>query len=54
MKIFKQAGDPDPVYAHYKKQLAPDPNAALEWLRVRQPRKEWIRAEEKSDSALSR
>jgi hypothetical protein len=49
VKIFKHAGDPDPVYAHYKHQLAPDPNAALQWLRVRQPRKWRIREEERSD-----
>ncbi|MEO7689485.1 MAG: hypothetical protein ABIS51_09375 [Sphingomonas sp.] len=35
--------------AHYRHQLAPDPNAALQWLRVRQPRKWRIREEEKSD-----
>jgi hypothetical protein len=49
VKIFKHAGDTDPVYAPYKLQLAPDPNAALQWLRVRQPRKWRIREEEKSD-----
>jgi hypothetical protein len=48
-KVFKHTGDPDPVYATYKHQLAPDPNAALQWLRVRQPRKWRIREEEKSD-----
>ncbi|MEO9129951.1 MAG: hypothetical protein ABI240_01955, partial [Sphingomonas sp.] len=48
VKIFKHAGDPDPVYAPYKLELAPDPNAALQWLRVRQPRKWRIREEEKS------
>ncbi|MEP7007607.1 MAG: helix-turn-helix domain-containing protein [Sphingomonas bacterium] len=47
-KVFKHAGDPDPVYATYKHQLAPDPNAALQWLRVRQPRKWRIREEEKN------
>ena len=47
-KVFKHAGDPDPVYATYKHQLAPDANAALQWLRVRQPRKWRIREEERS------
>ena len=49
VKIFKHAGDPDPVYAHYKHHLPPDANAALQWLRVRQPRKWRIREEEKRD-----
>jgi len=49
VKIFKHAGDPDPVYAHYKHQLAPDPNAALQWLRVRQPKKWRAREEEPSN-----
>ncbi len=37
VKVFRQTGDTDPVYAHYERQFAPDPNAALRWLRVRQP-----------------
>ena len=49
VKIFKHAGDPDPVYAPYKLQLAPDANAALQWLRVRQPKKWRVHEEEKSD-----
>jgi hypothetical protein len=49
VKIFKHAGDTDPVYAPYKLQLAPDPNAALQWLRVRQPKKWRIREEEPSN-----
>jgi len=49
VKIFKHAGDTDPVYAPYKHQLAPDPNAALQWLRVRQPRKWRVREEERSN-----
>jgi hypothetical protein len=53
VKVFKHAGDPDPVYATYKHQLAPDPNAALQWLRVRQPRKWRIREEERSDPTPS-
>ena len=52
-KVFKHAGDPDPVYATYKHQLAPDSNAALQWLRVRQPRKWRIREEERSDPTPS-
>jgi hypothetical protein len=38
-RVFKHAGDPKPVYATYKHHLPPDPNAALNWLRVRQPKK---------------
>ena len=38
-RVFKSAGDPDPVYATYTHQLPPDANAALQWLRVRQPKK---------------
>jgi hypothetical protein len=53
VKIFKHAGDTDPVYAPYKLELAPDPNAALQWLRVRQPRKWRIREEERSDPTPS-
>jgi len=49
VKIFKHAGDTDPIYAPYKLQLAPDPNAALQWLRVRQPKKWRIREEEPSN-----
>jgi hypothetical protein len=48
-KVFKSASDPKPVYATYKHHLPPDPNAALHWLRVRQPRKWQIREEVKSD-----
>jgi len=49
VKIFKHAGDADPVYAYYKHHLPPDPNAALQWLRIRQPKKWRIREEERSD-----
>jgi hypothetical protein len=48
-KVFKHAGDDKPVYATYKHHLPPDPNAALHWLRVRQPRKWQIHEEVKSD-----
>jgi len=48
-KVFKHAGDPKPVYATYKHHFPPNPNAALHWLRVRQPRKWQIREEVKSD-----
>jgi hypothetical protein len=44
-KVFKGAGDPDPVYTTYKHHLPPDTNAALQWLRVRQPKK-WGRHQE--------
>jgi hypothetical protein len=37
-KVFRH-GDADPVYATYREHLPPDANAALHWLRVRQPRK---------------
>ena len=45
-KVFKHAGDPDPVYATSRHHLPPDPMAALAWLRVRQPKKWQIREEE--------
>ena len=48
-KVFKHAGDPNPIYATYKHHLPPDPNAALNWLRVRQPKKWRIREEETRD-----
>jgi hypothetical protein len=48
-KIFKHAGDPKPVYATYKHHLPPDPVVALNWLRVRQPKKWRIREEETRD-----
>jgi hypothetical protein len=46
-KVFKHAGDPKPVYATYKHHLPPDPVAALNWLRVRQPKK-WRISEEQT------
>ncbi|MEO7691376.1 MAG: hypothetical protein ABIS51_18985 [Sphingomonas sp.] len=48
-KVFKSASDPKPVYATYTHHFPPDPNAALHWLRVRQPRKWQVREEVKSD-----
>ena len=48
-RVFKSAGDPNPVYATWKHHLPPDPNAALHWLRVRQPKKWRIREEETRD-----
>jgi hypothetical protein len=39
VRIFKHPGDPKPIYAPYRLELPPDPNAALQWLRVRQPGK---------------
>ncbi|MEO9130663.1 MAG: hypothetical protein ABI240_05585 [Sphingomonas sp.] len=49
VKIFKHAGDAKPVYAHYRHEFPPDTNAALQWLRVRQPKK-WIVREVKDES----
>ncbi|MEO7690809.1 MAG: hypothetical protein ABIS51_16115 [Sphingomonas sp.] len=48
-RVFKHAGDDKPVYATYTHHFPPDPNAALHWLRVRQPRKWQIHEEVKSD-----
>ena len=48
-KVFKSASDPKPVYATYTHHFPPDANAALHWLRVRQPRKWQIHEEVKSD-----
>jgi len=48
-KVFKHAGDAKPVYATYRHHLPPDPNAALHWLRVRQPKKWQVREEETRD-----
>jgi hypothetical protein len=48
-KVFKSASDPKPVYAAYTHHFPPDPNAALHWLRVRQPGKWQIHEEVKSD-----
>jgi len=53
-RVFKHAGDPDPVYATYTHHLPPDPNAALQWLRVRQPRKWRILEEDKGDFTAAR
>jgi hypothetical protein len=53
-KVFKHAADPDPVYATYKLHLPPDPNAALQWLRVRQPKKWRMAEEEKGDFSAAR
>ena len=51
-RVFKHAGDPDPVYATYTHHLAPDVNAALQWLRVRR-RKTWgAVAEEEGDADI--
>jgi hypothetical protein len=47
VKVFRHAGDPDPVYARYQVDLAPDVNAALQWLRARQPRKWRVTKEDK-------
>jgi len=48
-KVFRSAGE-DPVHATYQHHLPPDPNAALQWLRVRQPKKWGAQVEEKTGS----
>ena len=49
VKVFKHAGDPNPVYATYKVHLPPDPVAALHWMRARQREKWGNHPEEKRD-----
>ena len=49
VKIFKHAGDAEPVRAVYRHEFPPDTNAALQWLRVRQPKK-WIVREVKDEN----
>jgi len=51
-KVFKGAGE-DPVYVTYQHHLPPDTNAALHWLRVRQPKK-WRMAEKEEEMSDSR
>ncbi|MFA6113337.1 MAG: hypothetical protein WC729_05080 [Sphingomonas sp.] len=51
-KVFKSAGE-DPVYATYQHHLPPDTTAALNWLRVRQPKK-WRMAEKEEEMSESR
>jgi len=55
-KIFKHAGDSKPIYATYTHHFPPDPNAALQWLRVRQP-ETWVvqkeQEEEEGGSSLA-
>jgi hypothetical protein len=51
-KVFKHAGDPDPVYATYTHHLPPDTNAALQWLRVRQPKTWGVQAEDEGDPGV--
>ncbi|MDB5703434.1 MAG: terminase [Sphingomonas bacterium] len=48
-RVFRH-GDADPVYATYREHLPPDANAALHWLRVRQPEKWRIRDEPEEDT----
>ncbi|MEO7688403.1 MAG: helix-turn-helix domain-containing protein [Sphingomonas sp.] len=52
-KVFKSASDPKPVYASYTHHFPPDPNAGLQWLRVRQPKKWQAREEEIRDPTPS-
>jgi hypothetical protein len=51
-KVFKHAGDPNPVYATYTHHLPPDTNAALQWLRVRRPKKWGIHAEDEGNPGI--
>ena len=51
-KVFKHAGDPDPVYATYTHHLPPDANAALQWLRARRPKKWGAHAEDEGDPGI--
>jgi hypothetical protein len=51
-KVFKHAGDPDPVYATYTHHLPPDANAALQWLRVRRREKWGAHVEDESDPGI--
>jgi hypothetical protein len=48
VRIFKHAGDDDPVYAAYRHALPPNAGAALRWLRFRQPGK-WLIREMKEE-----
>jgi len=48
VRIFKHAGDDDPVYAAYRHALPPNAGAALQWLRFRQPGK-WLIREVKDE-----
>jgi hypothetical protein len=50
-RVFKHAGE-DPVYATYKEHLPPDPVAARQWLRVRQP-KTWSDHQEEAREPTS-
>jgi hypothetical protein len=52
-RVFKHAGE-DPVYATYTVYLPPDPVAARQWLRVRQPEKWGIRDEQEEESPSRR
>ena len=51
-KVFKHAGDPDPVYATYTHHLPRDTNAALQWLRARRPKKWGVHPEDESDPGV--
>jgi len=48
-RVFKHVGDDKPVYATYTHHLPPDANAALQWLRTRQPKK-WRACEEEEEA----
>jgi hypothetical protein len=50
VRVFKHAGDADPVYAAYRHSLPPSAGAALQWLRLRRPGK-WIVREVKEEQS---
>ena len=50
-RVFKHVGDDKPVYATYTHHLPPDANAALQWLRTRQPKKWRTCEEEEADES---
>ena len=53
-RVFKGAGDAEPVCVTYKHHLPLDPVAALHWLRVRQPEKWRIRDESEDEDDMSK
>jgi len=51
-KVFRHAGEEKPVCATYTHHYPPDPNAALQWLRTRQPKKWRAHEEEEVDESF--
>ena len=51
-RVFKHVGDEKPVYATYTHHYPPDANAALQWLRTRQPKKWRVHEEEEVDESF--